>query len=101
LASWQEDKVHGAFIDYAMQSSLLTDAAAKYREAQASPERADVAGKKLAALALCAENMLRASRSPPKKGLPWQINLVGALLCAGILWGIYQMFASGLGLHDP
>ena len=62
---WADDKAHAAFLQYAKQHNLLPEAAARYRGMTADHTRAELAEKKLAAIAVIAIAKLEAQRTPP------------------------------------
>ncbi len=88
LAAWDDDKTHGALIEYALRAQRLPDAAGRYRALSEDPARAAVAKKKLDAIVIAATQMMLAMKSPPSRGrVPWPITLT-ALAIAAFIFGI-------------
>jgi hypothetical protein len=63
LDHWQDEKAHTAFLQYAEQHNLLAEAAARYRGMTGDHTRAELAEKKLAAVAVLAIAKLESQRS--------------------------------------
>jgi len=79
LDHWQDERAHGAFLEYCQTSEKLAEAAARYRGMKGDRERSAVAEKRLAGIAIVALAQLHASRSkaaPPVRG-------IGSLILAG------------------
>jgi hypothetical protein len=79
LDRWDDERVHGAFLDYCQISDQLAEAAARYRGMKGDRDRSAVAEKRLAGIAVVALAKLHATRSPaPRPG-----RSVGSLILAG------------------
>ena len=64
LDRWDDDRTHGAFLDYCGASEQLAEAAARYRGRKGDRYRSEVAEKRLAGIAIVALAKLEATRSP-------------------------------------
>jgi hypothetical protein len=64
LDHWEEDRTHGAFLDYCGATDQLAEAAARYRGMKGDRDRSVVAEKRLAGIAIVALAKLEATRSP-------------------------------------
>ncbi len=64
LDRWDEDRAHGAFLDYCGATDQLAEAAARYRGMKGDRDRSTVAEKRLAGIAIVALAKLEATRSP-------------------------------------
>ena len=64
LDHWDEDKAHGAFLEYCQKQGQLGEAAARYRGMTGDRDRAEVAKKRLNGVAILAMATLEASRTP-------------------------------------
>jgi hypothetical protein len=64
LDRWDEERAHGAFLEYCQATEQLAEAAARYRGMTGDRERAAVAEKRLAGIAIVALAKLHATRSP-------------------------------------
>jgi hypothetical protein len=62
---WDEERVHGAFLEHCQVTNQLAEAAARYRGMKGDRERAAVAEKRLAGVAIVALAKLEATRSRP------------------------------------
>src|SRR5450432_947202 len=65
LDRWDEERVHGAFLEHCQQTDQLAEAAARYRGMKGDRERGAVAEKRLAGVAIVALAKLEATRSLP------------------------------------
>lgn len=70
LDAWGDETAHTAFLEYCRSREQLVEAAVRYRGMAADRERAEVAGKKLKAVALLALTQLEASRSSHPNARP-------------------------------
>jgi hypothetical protein len=66
LEHWHDEKAHAAFLQYVEQHNLLAEAAARYRGMTGDHTRAELAEKKLAAVAVLAIAKLESQRTPSK-----------------------------------
>jgi hypothetical protein len=62
---WDAEPAHHAFLEYCRASEQLVEAAVRYRGMSGDHARAELAEKKLKAVALLALSRLEASRSEP------------------------------------
>ncbi len=94
LDHWHDEKAHAAFLQYADQRNLLPEAATRYRGMKGDHTRAEIAEKKLAAVAVLAIAKLEAQRSAPRgpdRRLVWVAFGVFALTTFGVLY-LYLSF---------
>ncbi len=68
LDHWDDDKAHTAFLQHCDAGNQLPEAAARYRGMAADHTRAEVAEKKLRAVAALAMAKLETQRTPPAGG---------------------------------
>lgn len=79
LDHWDEDRPHGAFLDYCGATDQLAEAAARYRGMKGDRDRFAVAEKRLAGIAIVALAKLEATRSPaPRPRRMGNLILAGA-----------------------
>jgi hypothetical protein len=64
LDRWDDDRTHGAFLEYCQATDQLAEAAARYRGMKGDRDRSTVAEKRLAGIAIVALAKLHATRSP-------------------------------------
>ncbi|MEO6574245.1 MAG: hypothetical protein ABIP89_10420 [Polyangiaceae bacterium] len=92
MEAWDDDKTHGALLDYAIRAQLLADAAGRYRAMQDDPERGVVAKKKLDGIVLAATQMMLAMKTPAPTKTPVAITLSAAAVCAiSVAWAAYAI----------
>ncbi len=87
LDSWNDDKVHGALIEYAVRTENLPNVAGKYRALKDDTEKGERAKKQLDAIVVAATQMMLAQKTVrPERGKPppW-LTAVTALVCVTIL----------------
>jgi hypothetical protein len=94
LEAWDDEKAHGALIEYGVREQRLPDIAGRYRTLSEDPEKGAVAKKKLDAIVVAATQMLLAMKTPKPGGkVPWQITLsafaVSAFLLAWLAWAMW------------
>jgi hypothetical protein len=93
LEAWEEDKVHGALLDYALRAEALPEIAGRYRALTSDPERGARAQKRLDALVAAATASLFATKTPKPEKLPASITLsafgVCALLLGYLAWALW------------
>jgi len=68
LDRWQDERAHGAFLEYCRATDQLAEAAARYRGMKGDRDRSAVAEKRLAGIAIVALAKLHATRSPVARG---------------------------------
>jgi len=86
VESWADDRAHEAYLAAMLAGSRLGEAAARYRPLVGDPARGGVAKKRLAAIAMLAEQALAATMervdpAPTRR----KLTLVAALVCALLL----------------
>ena len=67
LDHWDEERVHGAFLEHCQLTEQLPEAAARYRGMKGDRDRSVVAEKRLAGVAIVALAKLEATRSQPTR----------------------------------
>jgi len=83
LDRWQDDRAHGAFLEYCQATDQLAEAAARYRGMKGDRDRSAVAEKRLAGIAIVALAKLHATRSPVASSARSISNLILAA-CFGL-----------------
>jgi hypothetical protein len=93
LGAWEDDKVHGAILEYALRTQALPEVAGRYRSLVADPERGARAQKRIDALVATATQSLFATKTPRPEKVPLPITLsafgVCALLLAWLAWALW------------
>jgi len=64
LDRWDDERTHGAFLEYCRTTDQLAEAAARYRGMKGDRDRSAVAEKRLAGIAIVALAKLHSTRSP-------------------------------------
>lgn len=82
LDHWEDDKAHAAFLQQCDQLNQLPEAATRYRGMAGDHTRAEVAEKKLKAVAVLAMAKLESHRTAPPGGQPVVVTIL-ALLFVG------------------
>lgn len=88
LESWDDDKVHGALIEYAVRTENLPNVAGKYRALKDDAEKGERAKKQLDAIVVAATQMMLAQKTPRlgKDSKPLKtLTLITALMCLFLL----------------
>jgi hypothetical protein len=85
LATWDDDKVHVAVLDYALRAQALPEVAGRYRALVRDPDRGERAQKRLDALVAAATATLFATKTPKVEKVPLSITLSAFGLCAALL----------------
>src|SRR6478735_3373571 len=88
LDRWQDERAHGAFLEYCQHTDQLAEAAARYRGMKGDRERSAIAEKRLAGVAIVALAKLHATRSPAVR--------TGRRIGGLILAGCFGLAAAGL-----
>lgn len=83
LASWDDDKVHGSLLEYAITSERLPDIAGRYRALKDDPDKGTRAQKRLDAIVLAATQMMMSMKTPESAAIPKSItwSAFGIFLC--------------------
>lgn len=87
LESWDDDKVHGALIEYAVRTENLPNVAGKYRALKDDAEKGERAKKQLDAIVVAATQMMlsqKTARPDKNKPPPW-LTFATALVCLTLL----------------
>jgi hypothetical protein len=79
LDRWEDERAHGAFLEYCQTTDQLAEAASRYRGMKGDRDRSAVAEKRLAGIAIVALAKLHATRTPPAASG----RRVGSLILAG------------------
>jgi hypothetical protein len=87
LEAWDEEKPHGAILDYAMRAGRLPELAGKYQALKDDADRGELAKKKVAALTIAAMNMLESTKTPRGVKVPRPITWT-ALFVSLVLLGL-------------
>jgi hypothetical protein len=85
LEAWDDDKRHGALLDYAVRGGKLPDLAGRYRALREDPERGKRAQKQLDAIVLSATQMMLSMKSPERTKVPLSITLSAAGIFVAML----------------
>lgn len=88
LDRWDDERAHGAFLEYCQATDQLAEAAARYRGMKGDRDRSVVADKRLAGITIVALAKLHATRSPSAPS--------GRRLGGLILAGSFALAAAGL-----
>ena len=92
LEAWDDDKTHGALLEYAVRAQMLPDAAGRYRALKDDPEKGVVAKKKLDGIVLAATQMMLSMKTPTVTKMPLSITLSAAAVCAiSVAWAAYAI----------
>jgi len=76
LESWDDDKLHGAFLEFALRTERLPDAAGRYRALKdGDPAKSERAKKQLDAIVIAATHMMMSMKTPPPTKVPLSITL--------------------------
>lgn len=93
LDHWSEDKAHTAFLQHCDETNRLAEAAARYRGMAADHTRAEIAEKKLRAVAALAMAKLETQRTPPG-GANKVLTLIALLLVILTVFGLLYALRS-------
>ena len=92
LASWDDDKCHGAILEYSVTAEKLPDLAGRYRALKEDPSKAERAQKRLDAIILAATELMMSKRTPTNTTVPLPITLsVFGLFLAAVVFAAYAM----------
>ena len=81
LDRWDDERAHGAFLEYCQATDRLAEAAARYRGMKGDRDRSAVAEKRLAGIAIVALAKLHATRTVVAR----PGRRIGGLILAGCL----------------
>lgn len=94
LDHWNDDKAHAAFLQYCDEANLLPEAAARYRGMASDHSRAELAEKKLKAVAVLALAKLETQRTQPSQGPRSLLGWAAFLLMAAAALAVAYAYAS-------
>jgi hypothetical protein len=84
LEHWDDDKTHGAVLEYALRTEQLPLIAGRYRALSGDPGKGERAKKRLDAIVIAATQLMMSMKTPPQTKVPLSITLsaVGIFLFA-------------------
>lgn len=81
VEAWEDDKTHGALLEYALRKEQLPEAAGRYRALLEDPAKGAKAKKRLDAIVLAAMQLMQSMKTPPRPKLPWWVTALVVALC--------------------
>ncbi len=79
LEAWDDDKTHGAMLEYALRTEQLADVAGRYRAIkEKDPSKAEKAQKRLDAIVIAATQLMMSMKTPQSTKVPLPITLSAA-----------------------
>jgi hypothetical protein len=94
LDHWGDEKTHTAFLQYCDQTNQLPEAAARYRGMAGDHTRAEVAEKKLKAVAVLALAKLESERTQPSNAPRSLLAWAALLLLTAAAFAVAYAYAS-------
>lgn len=92
LAAWDDDKVHGAILEYSVGAERLPDLAGHYRALSEDPTKGVRAKKRLDAIVIAATQMMMSMKSSAATTVPLSITLtVAGLFACAVAFVAYAM----------
>jgi hypothetical protein len=92
LAAWDDDKVHGAILEYSVGAERLPDLAGHYRALSEDPVKGVRAKKRLDAIVIAATQMMMSMKSTAPTTVPLSITLtVAGLFACAVAFVAYAM----------
>ena len=92
LSSWDEDKIHGAILEYSVTAEKLPDLAGRYRALKDDPAKGERAKKRLDAIVLAATSLMMSMKTPANTTIPLPITLsVGGIFLCAVAFAAYAM----------
>jgi hypothetical protein len=92
LAGWEDDKVHGAILEYSVGAERLPDLAGHYRALSEDPTKGLRAKKRLDAIVIAATQMMMSMKTTPATTVPLSITLtVAGLFACAVAFVAYAM----------
>ena len=84
LGAWDDDKAHGAILEYSLGSEHLPELAGRYRALKDDPEKGERSKKRLDAIVIAATQMMMSMKSTTATNIPLPITLTvaGIFICA-------------------
>ena len=99
LEAWDDDKPHGALVQYALKSQKLPELAGKYKSMTHDPEKKARAQKRLDGVVMAATQLLFAMKSPPLPKSNKTLNVIAVLMAiSAMAFLAYRLIASKRGL---
>ena len=92
LGDWDDDKIHGAILEYSVGGERLPDLAGRYRALKDDPVKGERAKKRLDAIVLAATSLMMSMRTPANTSIPLSITLsVAGLFFAAVAFVAYAL----------
>jgi hypothetical protein len=99
LAAWDDDKPHGALVEYSIKNQKLPELAGKYKALTSDPEKGARAKKRLDGVVMAATHLLMSMKTPPppksNKMLNLMVGLVAVALIAYLAYKILMVRGGG------
>ena len=93
LSSWDDEKTHGALLEYAVSNERLPDAAGRYRALKDDPVKGELATKRLDAIVFAATQLMMSMKTPANAKVPASITLSVFGICLFLIaWVGYAMY---------
>jgi hypothetical protein len=93
LAAWDDDKIHGAVLEYSVTAERLPDLAGRYRALKDHPVKGARAKKRLDAIIIAATQLMMSMKTSAKTAIPLSITLtVAGILACALVFAAYAMF---------
>ncbi len=92
MDDWDDDKIHGAILEYSVNGERLPDLAGRYRALKDDPLKGERAKKRLDAIVLAATSLMMSMRTPANTSIPLSITLsVAGLFFAAVAFVAYAL----------
>ncbi len=92
LVDWDDDKIHGAILEYSVGGERLPDLAGRYRALKDDAVKGERAKKRLDAIILAATSLMMSMRTPANTSIPLSITLsVAGLFFAAVAFVAYAL----------
>ena len=88
LDNWDDDGVHGAFLEYCERTDCLVEAAVRYRGMAADRQRSEAAQTRLRAISVIAFAKLEAARTPQRQARRHATRVLGFVLLLAALGAV-------------
>ncbi len=89
LAAWDDDKTHGAALEYALRAHRLPELAGRYRALADDPEKGTRAKKRIDGIVVAATQIMLSTKTPKLEKTPSYLTWTAFLLfviVVGFLW---------------
>ncbi len=97
VEAWDDDKPHGAIVEYAVRTQKLPELAGRYKTLVGDPEKGAKAKKRLDGVVTAAMHLLYATKAPKPTKTPWQWTLTVGLICVVVVaWLGYRILVTRL-----